>query len=95
MSLNSAQVWTILYGLMGYASHMTVRAQADQALQLYYAQLALNMLWTPLFFGGQHLFLSLEKALMVGVHSEAEGDRAGQHLGADRNRCCHDGAQLI
>jgi hypothetical protein len=28
-------------------------AQADQALQLYYAQLALNMLWTPLFFGGE------------------------------------------
>jgi tryptophan-rich sensory protein len=27
-------------------------AQADQALQLYYAQLALNLLWTPLFFGG-------------------------------------------
>lgn len=27
--------------------------QADQALQLYYGQLALNMLWTPLFFGGE------------------------------------------
>jgi tryptophan-rich sensory protein len=31
---------------------LTRSAQADQSLQLYYAQLALNMLWTPLFFGG-------------------------------------------
>ena len=28
-------------------------AQADQALTLYYAQLGLNLLWTPLFFGGE------------------------------------------
>ncbi|KAK8858790.1 hypothetical protein IAR55_003020 [Kwoniella newhampshirensis] len=54
-------VWTILYGLMGYASHLTVRAfdaavtpggtaQADQALQLYYGQLLINILYMPVFF---------------------------------------------
>lgn len=31
-------------------------AQAEQAIQLYYAQLALNLLWTPLFFGGERRF---------------------------------------
>jgi tryptophan-rich sensory protein len=28
-------------------------AKADNALQLYYAQLALNLLWSPIFFGSQ------------------------------------------
>ena len=32
---------------------MCCRAEADKALQLYYAQLAVNMIWTPLFFGGE------------------------------------------
>ena len=35
------------------AANKVFSAQADQALQLYYAQLALNMLWTPIFFGGE------------------------------------------
>ncbi|KAJ9107353.1 hypothetical protein QFC24_003500 [Naganishia onofrii] len=57
-------VWTALYGMMGYASHLAVKsfdaaatpdgtAKADNALQLYYAQLALNLLWSPIFFGSQ------------------------------------------
>jgi benzodiazapine receptor len=59
-------VWTALYLGLGYVSHLSVKAfdaavtpqgtaQADQAIQLYYAQLALNCLWTPLFFGGESL----------------------------------------
>ncbi|KAI5455509.1 hypothetical protein NCC49_000317 [Naganishia albida] len=55
-------IWTALYAAMGYASHVLVRAfdaaptpgetaKADHALQLYYAQLALNLLWSPIFFG--------------------------------------------
>ena len=69
-------VWTILYGLMGYASHLAVRsfdtavtpsgaAEADKALQLYYAQLALNMLWTPLFFGAQQKEIALGNILAL------------------------------
>lgn len=55
-------VWPILYIGMGYASHLNVksldrtppglgRTKALRALKLYYAQLFLNQLWTPLFFG--------------------------------------------
>ncbi|KAF8195819.1 TspO/MBR-related protein [Mycena galopus ATCC 62051] len=49
---------------MGYASHLAVKVFDDAsslsvksdcmlALSLYYAQLALNILWTPLFFGAK------------------------------------------
>ncbi|KAK1925833.1 TspO/MBR-related protein [Papiliotrema laurentii] len=69
-------VWTVLYGLMGYASHLTVRsfdaaitpqatAQADQALTLYYAQLGLNLLWTPLFFGAKQKEIALGNILAL------------------------------
>ncbi|KAJ7068345.1 TspO/MBR-related protein [Mycena amicta] len=50
-------VWPLLYISMGYASHLTVKAfdrgdpRAALVLSLYYTQLALNLLWTPLFFG--------------------------------------------
>ncbi|KAJ7700146.1 TspO/MBR-related protein [Mycena rosella] len=57
-------VWPILYISMGYASHLTVKALDSAlspsvrsdcmlALSLYYTQLALNLLWTPLFFGAK------------------------------------------
>lgn len=49
-------VWTVLYLLMGYASYRiyTSNATAEQkrtALLLYGAQLVLNFLWSPIFFG--------------------------------------------
>ncbi|KAG0149440.1 hypothetical protein CROQUDRAFT_653752 [Cronartium quercuum f. sp. fusiforme G11] len=54
--------WTYLYASMGYASHLLAESiqrtsilekaeMASTALELYYIQLGLNMLWTPLFFG--------------------------------------------
>ncbi len=57
-------MWTILYGMMGYASHLVAevavknldpatRDTAMGALGLYYAQLALNFAWMPLFFSGE------------------------------------------
>ena len=50
-------------------------AQADSALQLYYGQLALNMLWTPLFFGGMcWIYRILVTMLSALKHSQAEGD---------------------
>lgn len=49
-------VWTILYLLMGYASYRVYTSNAPQAqkrraLLFYGAQLVLNFLWSPVFFG--------------------------------------------
>ena len=49
-------VWTVLYLLMGYASYRVLTAdvpEADKrrALTVYGAQLVLNFLWSPVFFG--------------------------------------------
>lgn len=63
-------VWTILYGMMGYASHLAVKVydnnlspltseHASDALGLYYAQLAMNLIWTPLFFTAKKPKLAL------------------------------------
>ena len=49
-------VWTILYLLMGYASYRVLASGGSatnkrRALTLYGAQLVLNFLWSPVFFG--------------------------------------------
>lgn len=49
-------VWTVLYLIMGYASYRVLEAPAareekNKALLLYGIQLALNFLWSPVFFG--------------------------------------------
>lgn len=54
-------VWTILYVLMGVAAYLVSQSsspQREQALQVYAIQLALNVLWAPLFFGLEHYFLA-------------------------------------
>ena len=54
-------VWTVLYGLMGFAAHRAwtigntavnpdTRALTRQGATLYTLQLALNLMWMPLFF---------------------------------------------
>lgn len=51
-------VWTLLYALMGIAAWMVWRvggfAPARAALTLFIAQLAVNALWTWLFFAWHH-----------------------------------------
>jgi benzodiazapine receptor len=37
----------------------TSSAKADSAMQLYYAQLGLNLLWSPIFFGSKSPKLAL------------------------------------
>ncbi len=49
-------VWTILYLLMGYAAYRITQSGADpkeikKAQHIYWAQLVLNFLWSPVFFG--------------------------------------------
>lgn len=51
-------VWTVLYLLMGYASYRVLVSgapaeQIKKALTLYGAQLFLNFIWSPIFFGLQ------------------------------------------
>lgn len=51
-------VWSILYLLMGYASYRIYTSDAPRedirkALILYAAQLFVNFLWSPIFFGLQ------------------------------------------
>ena len=46
-------VWTILYGMMGYASYRVFSSDAKDriaALITYFIQLAVNLTWSPVFF---------------------------------------------
>ncbi|KAJ5919838.1 hypothetical protein N7454_009673 [Penicillium verhagenii] len=70
--------WTLLYGLMGYASHhatttaagslsLAVQNANASAQTLYTSQLALNFLWMPLFFGvGRPAAALGDMALLAG-----------------------------
>jgi len=62
--------WGGLYLAMGYASHLAAQAydtsftpehlhDASVGIALYYGQLALNCLWSPLFFVQKHTTLAL------------------------------------
>lgn len=67
-------VWTVLYLLMGEASYRVLTSGKDdrqvrKALMAYGAQLLLNFLWSPVFFGGRMYltaFLILI-ALWIGI----------------------------
>ncbi|HEY1121522.1 MAG TPA: TspO/MBR family protein [Haloferula sp.] len=57
-------VWTVLYAMMGIAFALVWhRAPAGPAkrgaLTMFFIQLALNLAWTPVFFGAHQLALAL------------------------------------
>ncbi|KAI0200131.1 TspO/MBR family-domain-containing protein [Astrocystis sublimbata] len=72
--------WTLLYGLMGYASHRAVTTTAPFKIlspdlsgdlqTLYSAQLALNLSWMPLFFTMRRPALALANIVtLLGLNS--------------------------
>ncbi|MGQ2970374.1 MAG: TspO/MBR family protein [Allorhizobium sp.] len=59
-------VWTTLYVLIGIAgARMWQRAPKSAAMQLWFAQMAFNLMWSPAFFGLQNPELAL--AVIVGM----------------------------
>lgn len=63
-------VWTILYVLMGIAAYLVSQSKSphkEQALQVYAIQLALNVLWSPLFFGLERYFLAFIVLILLWI----------------------------
>lgn len=63
-------VWTILYVLMGTASYLiseSTNPLRQTALRLYWFQLLLNFLWSPIFFGCQMPGLSLVVVIAMWI----------------------------
>lgn len=61
-------VWTILYLLMSisiYRIMKTDNKNKENARLIYYIQLVINALWTPIFFGLKEYFLSFLWILML------------------------------
>lgn len=66
-------VWTVLYAAMAVAAWRLSRrreeggAEAGTLLKLWWLQLALNFLWTPLFFAGELLWLAFVDIVLLDV----------------------------
>lgn len=70
-------VWTVLYVMMGIAAAMIGAARGASgrgiALALFFGQLALNLAWTPLFFGmhqisrALYLLIALDVAVVLTI----------------------------
>jgi translocator protein len=66
-------VWTVLYAAMAFAAWRLSRRRAEGVsearllLRLWWVQLALNFLWTPLFFAGELLWLAFVDIVLLDV----------------------------
>ncbi|MBM3601689.1 MAG: tryptophan-rich sensory protein [Alphaproteobacteria bacterium] len=60
--------WTVLYVLIAVAGwRVWCKESGDWPMRLWWAQLALNFLWTPVFFGAQRIDLALGVVLALLV----------------------------
>lgn len=63
--------WTFLYVSMGVAAFLIWRLPSSRArttaLSLFVGQLALNALWTPLFFGAHEIGLALAEIVLLDL----------------------------
>ena len=54
--------WTTIYVLMGLALALILNARGSRyrwpAVGLFFAQLAINLVWTPLFFGAHQVLVA-------------------------------------
>lgn len=61
-------VWTLLYGLMGLAAAIVAAARGarerGRALAVFAVQLALSLIWSPLFFGYHRITAAL---VLIGL----------------------------
>jgi tryptophan-rich sensory protein len=65
-------VWTILYALMGIALGLVwdkgiAKKEVQTAIMVFGVQLALNVLWSIVFFGVQSLFYGLVIIILLWV----------------------------
>ena len=61
-----APVWTVLYVLIAVAGWRTFeRDRSGWAMKLWWAQLVLNFLWSPVFFGAHRIGLALLVILLL------------------------------
>lgn len=70
-------VWTILYAMIGFSAALVASARGaygrETALVVWFVQLVLNVLWTPVFFGAQRimeafwLLIAIDIAVLVTV----------------------------
>jgi benzodiazapine receptor len=74
-------VWTILYALMGVALAMILAEPPSPrrtfALILFFAQLALNFAWSPIFFAGHDISLA---KLVIFAMTVLAAAAAGQFM---------------
>lgn len=78
-----APVWTTLYVLIAIAGWRTFLADRNgAAMKLWYAQMVLNWLWSPVFFGlhmlwpGFIVILALDGAVIAFIANRWSRDRA-------------------
>lgn len=63
-------VWTILFILMGVSIYRVMMSNSDKKKEgrlIYFIQLIVNALWTPIFFGLNEYFLAFLWILMLIV----------------------------
>ncbi len=59
-------VWTALYALQGIAAYLVFRSNGTgAAFIIFIIQLALNAIWTPLFFGAKRLGAALAELILL------------------------------